>query len=51
MSPQTIDIHAHIISEETVRLMQKESPKVGPKITPPTPLAGVRINQFLFYFE
>ena len=31
---KTIDIHAHIISEETVRLMQKEAPKVGPKITP-----------------
>jgi aminocarboxymuconate-semialdehyde decarboxylase len=30
---KTIDIHAHIISEETVRLMQKESPKVGPRIT------------------
>jgi aminocarboxymuconate-semialdehyde decarboxylase len=31
---KTIDIHAHIISEETVRLMQKEAPKVGPRITP-----------------
>ena len=31
---KAIDIHAHIISEETVRLMQKEAPKVGPKITP-----------------
>jgi hypothetical protein len=30
---KTIDIHAHIISEETVRLMQKEAPKVGPRIT------------------
>src|SRR3984893_3910863 len=29
-----LDIHAHVISEETVRLMQKEAPKVGPKITP-----------------
>ena len=33
MTQKTIDIHAHIISEETVRLMQKESAKVGPKIT------------------
>ena len=33
MTQKTIDIHAHIISEETVRLMQKEAPKVGPKIT------------------
>ena len=31
---KTIDIHAHVTSEETVRLMQKEAPKVGPKITP-----------------
>src|SRR5262249_61357985 len=31
---KTIDIHAHIISEETVGLMQKESSKVGPRITP-----------------
>jgi len=30
---KTIDIHAHIISEETARLMEKESPKVGPRIT------------------
>ena len=30
---KAIDIHAHIISEETVRLMQKEAPKVGPRIT------------------
>src|SRR6266568_8670415 len=30
---KTIDIHAHIISEETARLMQKEAPKVGPRIT------------------
>jgi hypothetical protein len=29
-SQKTIDIHAHITSEETVRLMQKEAPKVGP---------------------
>jgi aminocarboxymuconate-semialdehyde decarboxylase len=31
---KTIDIHAHIMSEETVRLMEKEAPKVGPRITP-----------------
>jgi hypothetical protein len=34
MSQKTIDIHAHVIAEETVRLMQKEGPKVGPRITP-----------------
>jgi len=30
---KTIDIHAHVTSEETVRLMQKEAPKIGPRIT------------------
>jgi aminocarboxymuconate-semialdehyde decarboxylase len=35
MSQQkTIDIHAHIIGEETMRLMQKEAPKVAPRVTP-----------------
>jgi len=29
-SQKTIDIHAHVIAEETMRLMQKEAPKVGP---------------------
>lgn len=30
----TIDIHAHVIGEETMRLMQKEAPKIAPRITP-----------------
>ncbi len=31
---KTIDIHAHVIGEETMRLMQQEAPKVAPRITP-----------------
>ena len=35
MSQQKIiDIHAHIIGEETMRLMRNEAPKVAPRITP-----------------
>jgi len=30
---QTIDVHAHILSEETIRLLQREAPKVAPKLT------------------
>jgi aminocarboxymuconate-semialdehyde decarboxylase len=33
-SPKTIDIHAHVIAEETMRLMQKEAAKIAPRITP-----------------
>jgi aminocarboxymuconate-semialdehyde decarboxylase len=33
MSPQTIDVHAHILSEETIRLLQREAPKAAPKLT------------------
>jgi aminocarboxymuconate-semialdehyde decarboxylase len=29
---QKIDIHAHILSVETISLMQKEAPKVGPRL-------------------
>jgi aminocarboxymuconate-semialdehyde decarboxylase len=32
-APQTIDVHAHILSEETIRLLQSEAPKVAPKLT------------------
>jgi aminocarboxymuconate-semialdehyde decarboxylase len=32
-SQKTIDIHAHVIAEETMRLMQKEAPKIAPRIT------------------
>jgi aminocarboxymuconate-semialdehyde decarboxylase len=52
MSQKTIDIHAHVIAEETVRLMQKEAPKVGPRITPVDAdnaayeVAGVTYRQF-----
>ena len=34
MTQKTIDIHAHLIGEDTMRLMQKEAPKVAPRITP-----------------
>jgi aminocarboxymuconate-semialdehyde decarboxylase len=33
MAPQTIDVHAHILTEETIRLLQSEAPKVAPKLT------------------
>jgi aminocarboxymuconate-semialdehyde decarboxylase len=38
MAPQksaspTIDVHAHILTEETIRLLQREAPKVAPKLT------------------
>ncbi len=29
----TIDVHAHILSEETIRLLQREAPKVAPKLS------------------
>ena len=33
MSPQrTIDVHAHILTEEMIRLMQKEAPSVAPQL-------------------
>jgi aminocarboxymuconate-semialdehyde decarboxylase len=30
--PRKIDVHAHILSEETISLMRKEAPKVGPRL-------------------
>ncbi len=33
MNPQTIDVHAHILTEETIRLLQRESPKAAPKLS------------------
>jgi aminocarboxymuconate-semialdehyde decarboxylase len=33
MASQTIDVHAHILTEETIRLLQSEAPKVAPKLT------------------
>ena len=31
--PTTIDVHAHILTEETIRLLQREEPKVAPKLS------------------
>jgi aminocarboxymuconate-semialdehyde decarboxylase len=31
---KAIDTHAHILSEETMRMISKEAPKVAPKLTP-----------------
>ena len=33
---QVIDVHAHILSEETMRLMRAEAPGMGPKLSNPT---------------
>src|SRR5262245_9503411 len=33
MASQTIDVHAHILTEETIRLLQSEAPQVAPKLT------------------
>jgi aminocarboxymuconate-semialdehyde decarboxylase len=33
MASQTIDVHAHILSEETIRLLQREAPKLAPKLS------------------
>jgi aminocarboxymuconate-semialdehyde decarboxylase len=32
-APPTIDVHAHILSEETIRLLQTEAPAVAPRLT------------------
>ena len=32
--PRTIDIHTHILTEETIGLLAKEAPWVAPKLTP-----------------
>ena len=32
--PQTIDVHAHILSEETIGLIAREAPTVAPRLTP-----------------
>jgi aminocarboxymuconate-semialdehyde decarboxylase len=31
---RTIDIHTHVLTEETMRLLQKEAPKIAPRLTP-----------------
>jgi aminocarboxymuconate-semialdehyde decarboxylase len=33
MTTPTIDVHAHILTEETIRLLQRESPKIAPKLS------------------
>ena len=33
MPAKTIDIHAHILTEETIRLLQSEAPKIAPKLS------------------
>src|SRR5262249_61553366 len=30
---QTIDVHAHILTEETIRLMRREAPTIGPRLS------------------
>ena len=32
--PQTIDVHAHILSEDTIALMRREAPAIAPRLTP-----------------
>jgi aminocarboxymuconate-semialdehyde decarboxylase len=32
--PRTIDMHTHILTEETIGLIGKEAPRVAPKLTP-----------------
>ena len=32
--PRTVDIHTHILTEEAIRLLGKEAPKIAPKLTP-----------------
>jgi aminocarboxymuconate-semialdehyde decarboxylase len=31
---RTIDIHTHVLTEETMGLLQKEAPKIAPRLTP-----------------
>ncbi|HEY7242255.1 MAG TPA: amidohydrolase family protein [Xanthobacteraceae bacterium] len=33
MPANTVDIHAHILTEETIRLLQREAPKIAPKLS------------------
>jgi len=33
MTTPTIDVHAHILTEDTIRLLQRESPKAAPKLS------------------
>ena len=40
--PRTIDTHTHILDDDTIKLLQKEIPSLGLKLTPsnPTPYNG-----------
>src|SRR5262245_37755175 len=31
---RTIDVHTHVLTEETMGLLQKEAPKIAPRLTP-----------------
>src|ERR1700730_14330407 len=33
MAAKTIDIHAHILTQETIRLLQREAPQIAPKLS------------------
>jgi aminocarboxymuconate-semialdehyde decarboxylase len=33
MHARTIDIHAHVLTEETIRLLQSEAPKIAPRLS------------------
>jgi aminocarboxymuconate-semialdehyde decarboxylase len=33
VAPRTIDVHAHILTEETIRMLQREAPKAAPKLS------------------
>ena len=32
--PRTIDVHSHVLTPDMIRLLQKEAPKVGPRLIP-----------------
>ena len=34
IKPPVIDAHAHILAEETIELLAKETPKIAPRLTP-----------------
>jgi aminocarboxymuconate-semialdehyde decarboxylase len=38
---QTIDVHTHVLTEETIRLLQKEAPKLAVSLSPIDAEAGV----------
>src|SRR5688572_3026319 len=31
---RTVDIHTHVLTDETIALLGKEAPKIAPKLTP-----------------